>query len=585
MKFYNLCSTLDSKIGSDNLSDKFESLNVSSSLQISILAGMIEPEGSGSFLKRKKGQIRESSIHVRCHCLTAVKGIQLNLPNTAKPVVFNSQEIINSGATHVVTQIQYGAEATFTFSQQLKETDDEQKVSAKLAASGKNLLRALEGKVNFQLSKQENAPTTYEEAVQFASGFTKTLSDSIAKDSADGNKPLGVPCFVGLYPLVLVPGFEGAKVLHNDLEFTQVSKYTRIMEDYEALDKKLYSMISDPKTNQIPPFKKKLHDFQQNCHLFNRDLKTKLRDSVINIRSGRQENQEDSSFRKLMERIISDRQFSFNPNRLEVWLSEKHREICLMKRFQDVLKEKVKSQEKILFFPSPEKLQETMIDSKVRFGFEIAFHAIKRPEPFLALMEKPAFDKDVNDNQEAIEPKTKEDVPWYQNERIEKEMSIFAKLVNGNYEDETFALTAPDNEDEDDLRTSGLSFAVYYRGIKHCGGSALLVLCKHYQKLYLLEIVQLLFDRNIDVNSVDKEGLNALLNLLITSIEEELDSMLNDDPLAKTLTPYYKKLKDFKGVYSSWFRGKLKKELKQMIQKIRSGQAESLELPNHIEHY
>ena len=78
---YNLCSTLDSKsittrndrisfslIGSDNLSDKFESLNVSSSLQISILAGMIEPEGSGSFLKRKKGQIRESSIHVRCHC-------------------------------------------------------------------------------------------------------------------------------------------------------------------------------------------------------------------------------------------------------------------------------------------------------------------------------------------------------------------------------------------------------------------------------------------------------------------------------------------------------------------------------------
>jgi hypothetical protein len=161
-------------------------------------------------------------------------------------VVFNSQEIINSGATHVVTQIQYGAEATFTFSQQLKETDDEQKVSARLAASGKNLLRALEGKVeingdvkpsekhnetdischfegNFQLSKQDNAPTTYEEAVQFGSGFTKTLSDSIAKDSADGNKPLGVPCFVGLYPLVLVPGFEGAKVLHNDLEFTQVS--------------------------------------------------------------------------------------------------------------------------------------------------------------------------------------------------------------------------------------------------------------------------------------------------------------------------------------------------------------------------
>jgi hypothetical protein len=53
--------------------------------------------------------------------------------------------------------------------------------------------------------------------------------------------------------------------------------------------------------------------------------------------------------------------------------------------------------------------------------------------------------------------------------------------------------------------------------------------------------------------------------LVITSIEEELDSMLNDDPLAKTLTPYCKKLKDFKDVYSSWFRDKLKKELKQMI--------------------
>jgi hypothetical protein len=116
-------------ISSDRLSDKLKDLNVNGSLQISILGGLIELKGSSSYLNKKKGTCRESSIYVKFHYTTAVKSLTMDQLDENK---IRYPEILKNGkigqATHVVTQIQYGAEATFTFTKRFKNYEEEQKV-------------------------------------------------------------------------------------------------------------------------------------------------------------------------------------------------------------------------------------------------------------------------------------------------------------------------------------------------------------------------------------------------------------------------------------------------------------------------
>jgi hypothetical protein len=126
-------------IASDKLTDKFEKLDVSGSLQIGILGGMIELKGSANYLNKKRNSRRQSSIHVKFQYKTAIKELtmdQLHHTNLDYTDLQTSGRI--NCATHVVTQIQYGAEATFTFTKTLGETEDEQEVNGELQLGAEN---------------------------------------------------------------------------------------------------------------------------------------------------------------------------------------------------------------------------------------------------------------------------------------------------------------------------------------------------------------------------------------------------------------------------------------------------------------
>ena len=132
-------------IASDKLTEKFEKLKVNGSLQISILGGNIElAEGLANYLNKKRTNTRQSSIHVKFQYNTAIKKLtmdQLDESNLNYPHLQTSGWI--GSATHVVTQIQYGAEATFTFTKTFNETEDEQEVNGQLKLSAEKFLKCL----------------------------------------------------------------------------------------------------------------------------------------------------------------------------------------------------------------------------------------------------------------------------------------------------------------------------------------------------------------------------------------------------------------------------------------------------------
>lgn len=114
-----------SRIESFKLSGKFKYLDlVNGPHQFSAQMDMMELVGSANNVDTRKNLL-QSSIHVTCKYRTAVKKFSAEQLNESKicysEMVKMAKTDDNGTATHVVTQIQYGADATFTFTKQLSK--------------------------------------------------------------------------------------------------------------------------------------------------------------------------------------------------------------------------------------------------------------------------------------------------------------------------------------------------------------------------------------------------------------------------------------------------------------------------------
>ncbi|XP_046654225.1 verrucotoxin subunit beta-like isoform X3 [Daphnia pulicaria] len=508
-------------IASDKLTDKFQELKFNGSLQVSILCGQIELGGSANYLNKKKSTSRESSVHLTLQRRTAVKELlmeQLDESNMRYPQIQRSGRI--GTATHIVTQIQYGAEATFTFTKKRNETEDEQEVNGQLKLGAEQFTKFLKGNANvggnqadnnrenenniechfqgnFELPSNVDRPTTYKEAIEFAKKFLQFSSDWMAKDPANGNQPLGVPISVWLYPLVLMQDAQDAPALRYEISLTLASQCVGIMENYGEVEDELRFMLEDPLVKKLNPLQKKLQLFQRCLASFIAELKRKLGEMVVGIRSG-QDSAADS-FRQLTSRITNE-QFPFNFNRLDRWLDQKHKELCIIRRFQDEAKNKLGNQSKVLFFPSARTLQQQMTKFPVDFGFEFSFSPLALSEPLLELLNQTLGTNYFNEI--SLPTINLNLVLWYENssviERIQKEIDLFVKLVNAKSKDEkfTFVIAAPDEYNE--TCANQFSIIFHHKQKRILGWDAVLTACQHYPKERIVDVIRLLVEEEID---------------------------------------------------------------------------------------
>ncbi|KAI9551730.1 hypothetical protein GHT06_022066 [Daphnia sinensis] len=473
----------------DKLSEKLQKLEVNGSLQLSILAGLIKLNGSASFINEKKNTHRESSIHVRCHHGTLVKSLTMDHLGKDK---ITHLDIAKSGAnnlaTHVVTQIKYGAGATFTFRKRINQEEDKQSAKGKLELCGNALIKVLGGSLagqgdgenvnldndndtgiecqfegDFIIPSDFNTPTTYEEAIKFAGRFNHVLSQSITKDAEFGNEPLGLPCTVTLYPLVKLPGAEDAPIHKNQISDILASQCVRLMEAYEEMEEKLDDLLDDSLGSEIRPFRKKLERFREQFTSFRVNLMLKLGELLVKIRSGEHD---VASLQQFLDRI-RDEQFVFHPDRIGSWLGEKHEELCMAKRFKDKLTAQLVDNDegRILIFATERKIREHTMASSVRHAVHFVLTSMASPEFFLQLTGRYLDQGDTSGNAPAVGKEQK----WYRDHKvvthIEEEMSDYIEFVKANKDDEeiVFAMTVLDVHDEE--CASGSSVFVYENGI------------------------------------------------------------------------------------------------------------------------
>jgi ankyrin repeat protein len=537
-----------SLIASDKLTDKFQELDASGSVQISVLLGMMEPKGSAVYLVRKKRHFRETSIHVRCHYLSAVKEFTMEQLEEEKiRFVGIARNGNQETATHVVTKIQYGADATFTLTKRFEKDEDEQKASDELNQCADKLIKALNGSAmmvdaagnlsgsndvidchfatDFNLPDDVNIPTTFEQAMGFTRTFKQFAYDWILAAADDEtHQSLGVPVTIWLHPLVSMPGCDRTSpaLLYDEMSLTLTSQCVRILGNYEKMADELHSMLQDPLARRLSPFFKKLELVQQ--HLV--ELKMKLRKKVVNIRSG--ETQQKDSFAQLLSEMESELLLG-NSNGLKRWLGQKHQELCIVRRFEDQAKDKIRNSKKVHFFPSARTLREQMTKVPVEISFEISFSFLARSESFLESLNQKITEEKRNDSNQHGQHQL-----WYENkavfERIEKEIVIFAEIVNTKSNDEkfAFAMTAPD--EYDNICSTQLSIIVYNQQEKISGWNAVRNVCQHYPKERIIDLFRLLIE-----HYETRENLVDIIRLLV---EPKIPEKWNPFPLL-ALIRYY----------------------------------------------
>ena len=214
-------------IESDNLRDNFHLNDINGCLKICILSGLIKVEGLADSLIKKTHTHGKSEVHSRLCIVTERKSMTMIQKQQIK-INYSTEATNDNRATHVVTQIAYGANAKFTFSKQMDEKDDEKIIKDRLLTCAKSFTRVagamasidencaekrkemyddieveLEGDFQNRPDFHLDIPKTYKEAIDFVPKFYSCVCNSTT---------LGVPKRVWLLPL-------GEYLLNNLLDY------------------------------------------------------------------------------------------------------------------------------------------------------------------------------------------------------------------------------------------------------------------------------------------------------------------------------------------------------------------------------
>ncbi|RSL61641.1 hypothetical protein CEP53_005025 [Fusarium sp. AF-6] len=114
----------------DCLEEKFENLDISAELGVGILCGMLSPSGSGEYLSQKKSGDRLQQASAVCTLRT--KHERLHVGEELKPYL-DMDAFDSSEATHVVCQIEWGAQVVVTAKAEARDGSNSSNLKAGLA--------------------------------------------------------------------------------------------------------------------------------------------------------------------------------------------------------------------------------------------------------------------------------------------------------------------------------------------------------------------------------------------------------------------------------------------------------------------
>ena len=395
------------EIVEDRFSLKASCLEIDSELQLSILAGLVDAKGAAKYLTDYKSSMNQSRVGLLYKQTTKIE--QLSLDKLSEQCLDRMES-----ATHVVTEVEYGAAAVFVFASNSCKHDellDKIEELKQLLSSSSDDVIHLTGNSAIRCTFYTDipcskVPTTLPEV----SHACQSLRVYLAEEAK------GVPVRVRLHPIG-----ELNNKAHKSLSMQEVrpilnSKIQAIFEPLREFELRSRCISNSEVCRHIVGLKNDLKDMLQMLASYCVSVKKRLAVLIPQVRKG------DAKEVALLQVLEDNETSPFNLTVLNSWIEEKETEVAVIGKYIESLKQAKKV--KCAFQPNEiDVLSSSMnIDTIVCFDFNI----IGGKDPLLAKMKSHL-------NGKKIHPQYPE--PWYSSASIKKmkqQVRIFLQLVTSN---------------------------------------------------------------------------------------------------------------------------------------------------------
>ncbi|XP_076134905.1 stonustoxin subunit beta-like [Alosa pseudoharengus] len=387
---------------SESFSEKTNLLDVSASVKLSFLGGLIAGGGSAKYLEKKTSSTQECRATLKYRVTTMNKELMICDLGDPNPEVLNKTD-----ATHVVSQVIYGADALMEFQATATDASKKQVIEGNLnvminkipeiGISGDGSLKMNDEdkeKVkdfsyrfygDFQLN---NLTSTFEEAVKVYKELPSLLGEN-------GEKT--VPVQVWMYPLSKFRDTNSK--LKKMISDHQVFAVEKVMDDFHQAEIRTKDLLKMTKVDDIVH---KLKQFQRSLSDFTTQFMREIGELIPAIRGGEEE---EAALRDLLK---SQDASGFSEKEMKQWLDGKETEINVVKMYIEKLKCEIKP-------PGPE-LHSFLMHPDVTHAFVFSFTSLSYEEQYLKKIAQTAENfrsGSTTCSTPEQDPGEEDDVPWY----------------------------------------------------------------------------------------------------------------------------------------------------------------------------
>ncbi|CAG0885349.1 unnamed protein product [Darwinula stevensoni] len=371
-----LSSCYSEIIAEDSISEKTSALDIDASLKLSFLGGLVEVSGSGKYLDDRKSSSKQARIVLQFKSKSCFKGLtmeQLGTDGIEHPEVFEKDI-----ATHVVTRIEYGADAFFVFDREVSSNETVRDVEGKLNVAFEKIKGLpIKGEATAKVKEQEKLetyqlrckyygdilleknPTTFEEGLQ------------IFQELPARSKKENVPKCVHLFPLHKLNN--RAIRLIKEIRVGIVQDVEEILESLHAVKVKANDLDKSKVCDHFWGVRTQLKIFRSLVDEFKAKFQKKISSIFKAVRACRAE---EVSLSKIVEQTIAS---PFNNEILSVWLTGKDVDIKTLEKYLEFFEEVP-----VAFAPGDFCI--ITKDPKITCAICFAFGVGPKTEPFLERM-------------------------------------------------------------------------------------------------------------------------------------------------------------------------------------------------------
>ena len=310
--------------------------DLSASLKMSFLSGMIKVAGSASYLDDRKENNRIARVSLGYKSATFKRSLapELFLKVTYPEVLKETPD-----ATDVVVAIQYGAGAIFTFERVVTEKEKMRAIQGKLHVSVTKLPSfSVDGKGSVNITEKQRKevekfschfhgdfilkkhPGTYEEAIK----VYKELPSLLGK-----NYENSVPVKIWLYPIEQLPVERSDQIVY-DINESLVASVTDVITDLQDLTRQCNDVVLTTVSRRHARINDKVTEFMKYIKRYEVQFKQQLTKILPEVRRGTMPITE-------LTKLISKKESSpFSKRKLDEWLSYYNEEVNVLSKIQSL---------------------------------------------------------------------------------------------------------------------------------------------------------------------------------------------------------------------------------------------------------